>query len=425
MTPKKKLRAKTKAGWFKIMQPLQRVIFIFSLIITICVCFYLGLNLSFAIAPPIPPRAPYQNGEDWQTETNIAITPPLRLEGTDVVLLAGVDKRPDESSFRTDTIMLAFFNWDANEVKLLSIPRDSYVQLPGRSAKIKINEAYAYGGITLLENTIEYTFGIEVDHYIELDFAGFIKIIDLIGGVEIDVPNDMKNLAEGIDLKQGLQTLNGAGALGFVRYRERIMADIGRIERQQQFAKALAGKLATPPPSLLLKTPQLILIILNNCATDYNISQLMKLAGPIRNIDLANIETYSLQGSGKYIYVEREKMWINYWILNKAACKTVIEEIIGEELGEMHIIDDGGAGLNRPPGNQAPPGKEVASPEPDAGAQPPITDGAGVDDDGGSQPDDNTELPVDPFFDPDTGSSVIKDVLYQFSTNIVSIRYKT
>ena len=298
-----------KTGWFRKMQPLQKIIYLLLLIFIISWCFYLGMSFAFAIAPQI--QVQILSGTDLIINKTAL---PTKLEGMDITLLVGADKRPEETAFRTDNIVLIFSDVASNEIKLLTIPRDSYVQLPGKSTKMRINESYFYGGITLLKNTMEYTFGINIDHYIALDFASLAPMIDLFGGVEIEV-----------------------------------LADTGNMEQQQLLMQALANKMAASSSSMLLKTPQLIKIILNNCTTDYTLSQLMKLTTPLTNTDLANTKTYSLPGSS--MYLERGGLWENYWILDKEACKSVIEEIIGADLGELHIIDDGGAGLKNPPNN--------------------------------------------------------------------------
>jgi LCP family protein required for cell wall assembly len=331
-----------KSGWFGKMPLLQKISYTLLLLFVISWCFYLGMTYSFAIAPEVEWKI--LKGDDWKKtlrETTGAEV--IRLTGTDVVLLVGVDKRPDEKRSRTDTIILAFYNWDTDELKLLSIPRDSYVQFPGRPTKTKINEAYYYGGAAMLESVVEYTFGIEVDHCVELDFAGFLHLIDALGGVEIEVPSRMFKPTEDIDIYPGWQTLNGFDALAFVRFRDMPMGDIDRIKNQQQFLSALAAKIAS---STIWKAPELVRIGMEHTTTNYELTDALVLGMALHKTDLSNIAMYSLPGNGLYIGL------INYWVLNKNGVIDIITEITGGQVGDFHIISDEGKGAANPPSTE-------------------------------------------------------------------------
>jgi len=391
-----------KTGWFEKLPPLQRICYVLLLIFIISWCFYLGMTFAFAIAPEI--HWDILNYEDWKQDETVVLAPPMELEGVEVVLLVGADKRPGENTYRTDTIILAFFNGEADELKLLSIPRDSYVQLPGKSTKTKINEAYFYGGMSLLENTIEYTFGIEVDRYIEMDFTAFVKVINLLKGVEIDVPRRMYKPEEEINLQKGLQTLNGHDALAFVRFRDMPMGDIDRIANQQAFMYALADKLASE--LTIWKAPQLVNIALDNANTNYSLTEALPLGAAILKSGLNNIAMYTLPGDGKY--VKNGNLWINYWVLDKAGCRAMIEEIIGESAGELYIIDDDGLGREKPP---ATPKKEEELPDEkeDADQENPPPDDPPVQEAPDQTPDEpNVETDADnPATEVDTGGEII------------------
>ena len=134
---------------------------------------------------------------------------------------------------------------------MVSIPRDSYVPIPGHGSN-KINAAYAFGGAKLLTQTVEQVTGVHVDGYLEIGFAGFAGVVDSLGGVDVCVPFDMKDQDAAIDLKKGCQTLDGPTALGYVRARKSDpRGDIGRAERQRQFLGALLKKAATPSTVLI------------------------------------------------------------------------------------------------------------------------------------------------------------------------------
>lgn len=152
---------------------------------------------------------------------------------------------------RTDTIMLVHVSESGGKPVMISIPRDSYVPIPGKGTN-KINAAYSWGGPKLLTETIENVTGIHVDGYLEIGLGGFADVVDALGGVDICVPRNMKDKLAGIDLKKGCQTLNGGNALGYVRSRyEDPLGDIGRANRQRQFLGALMKKAATPSTVLL------------------------------------------------------------------------------------------------------------------------------------------------------------------------------
>lgn len=152
---------------------------------------------------------------------------------------------------RTDTIMLVHVSESGGKPVMVSLPRDSYVPIPGRRSN-KINAAYSFGGAKLLTETVENVTGIHIDGYVEIGLGGFASIVDAVGGVDLCVPRDMQDSKAGIDLKKGCQTLGGPDALGYVRSRyEDPLGDIGRAARQRQFLGALMKQAATPATVLL------------------------------------------------------------------------------------------------------------------------------------------------------------------------------
>ncbi|CAL9304341.1 putative cell wall biosynthesis protein LcpB [Streptomyces sp. SudanB66_2053] len=146
-----------------------------------------------------------------------------------------------------------------NGPTLISLPRDSNVEIPtfkgsesgkvyqGTGRQVKLNAAYAEDGPELLVRTVEFNTGLHIDHYVEIGFAGFANIVDAAGGVEIDIPQDIKDTKSGADFKKGKQTLNGEEALAFVRTRYALAgSDLDRTKNQQKFLSALANQVATP-----------------------------------------------------------------------------------------------------------------------------------------------------------------------------------
>ncbi|MFF7738037.1 LCP family protein [Streptomyces sp. NPDC007984] len=158
---------------------------------------------------------------------------------------------------RTDSMMILHTGGGAPT--LISLPRDSNVTIPSfkgsDSGKLypntgrqtKLNAAYAEDGPELLVRTVEANTGLHIDHYVEIGFAGFANIVDAVGGVEMDIPQDIKDTKSGADLKKGKQTLNGEQALAFVRTRYALAgSDLDRTKNQQKFLSALANQVATP-----------------------------------------------------------------------------------------------------------------------------------------------------------------------------------
>ncbi|TYB51844.1 LytR family transcriptional regulator [Nonomuraea sp. PA05] len=147
---------------------------------------------------------------------------------------------------RTDSMMLLHIPEGSDKPTLVSLPRDSAVTIPGKGRN-KLNAAYAIGGPRLLTQTVETVTGVHVDHYMEIGFAGFVDIVDAIGGVEINVRAAVDDPKAGLKLKKGVQELSGSQALGYVRTRKGgALPDFERTKRQRQFLGAVVKKAASP-----------------------------------------------------------------------------------------------------------------------------------------------------------------------------------
>jgi len=152
---------------------------------------------------------------------------------------------------RTDSIILVHVPAGDGKPALISLPRDSYLPIPGHG-KNKINAAYTLGGSKLLVRTIEEATGLRIDGYVEIGFGGFATVVDSLGGVDICVKRAMNDPKAGINLRAGCQTLNGPKALGYVRARySDPLGDIGRVQRQRQFLAAIMHKAASPSTVLV------------------------------------------------------------------------------------------------------------------------------------------------------------------------------
>lgn len=234
------------------------------------------------------------------------------------VLLLGCDKDYDErrpvplkdSRGRSDAILIARVDFDNQTISALSIPRDTAVEIPGRNGVHKINAAHAYGGPELTRETIRSVFGIDADYYATLDFDGFQKVVDALGGIEVNVQKAMKyddnwgNLH--IDLKPGLQTLTGYQAMGYVRMRHND-SDMARAERQQQFLEALRGKVKDPRN--FLKLPGVLEAIATSIQSNMTQGQMLALGNFARTLQRENIElaTLPVTPTRSFVYAKVEE----------------------------------------------------------------------------------------------------------------------
>ncbi len=151
----------------------------------------------------------------------------------------------DVSGMRSDTIMVLHMPANGNPAVLISLPRDSYVPIPGHGSD-KINAAYALGGPRLLAETVQNVTGLRIDHYMGIGFGGFVRVVDAIGGVRLCLKAPLVDPAAGLHLHKGCQVLSGAEALGFVRSRHNFATqDLQRVQNQRVFLRALLRKLTS------------------------------------------------------------------------------------------------------------------------------------------------------------------------------------
>jgi LCP family protein required for cell wall assembly len=166
----------------------------------------------------------------------------------------------DTAGRRTDTIMLVHIPASGGKPTMVSLPRDSSVDISGKG-KNKINAAFAFGGPKLLTQTVENNTGVRIDHYAEIGLGGFADVTDAIGGVDLCVKEPMKDPKANLDLRPGCQQLNGPQALGYVRTRATAQGDLDRVQRQQEFLAALTEQASSP--GVLLNPFASVPLILN------------------------------------------------------------------------------------------------------------------------------------------------------------------
>ncbi len=217
------------------------------------------------------------------------------------ILLLGIDARTPNEHSRTDTIMLLSLDEKTKDISLLSIPRDSRVNIPGRGLD-KINHAHAFGGVALTVEAVEEFLAVPVHYYARINFEGFADIIDILGGVTIEVEGIVA--ANTPELKAGKQHLNGDQALAYVRNRSD--SDIGRAKRQQKLIKTVAKE--SYQLSTIFKVPQLLENLGNNLRTNMPLTDIVKVANLFISVDIDAIAQGVVPGHGQYI----DK--VSYWI---------------------------------------------------------------------------------------------------------------
>lgn len=226
------------------------------------------------------PTTPVSSVATQSTQTTA--DSPVLPESPDAmdILVLGSDTRGAGTGGRSDTLILVHVDPSQDYLSILSIPRDLRVNIPGHGLN-KINAAYAYGGPALSIRTVKQLTGININHFIEVDFAAFQDLTNALGGVYVDVDRRYYNADpsyEPINISPGYQLLDGHDALEYVRFRHDQNADFGRMERQQRFLSLLRGQLTALGPSLLPKLPGLVNALFTNATTDLGANDILKLA---------------------------------------------------------------------------------------------------------------------------------------------------
>lgn len=232
------------------------------------------------------------------------------------ILLLGVDdsatRGQGAEDSRSDALILATLNNKSKTIKLLSIPRDSYVYIPYVGYKDKINHAHSYGGTLASIETVEELLDIPVDYYVRMNFNAFIEIVDALDGIEAEVPYERLEKDEfdrnTVNLQPGLQLLNGRQALALARTRY-LDNDIERGKRQQEILKAIITKAASA--SSLTKYDDVIAAIGDNMKTDMTFNEMKSfisyLSGGVPRIDSLTLQGYDDMSTGVYYYQLNEE----------------------------------------------------------------------------------------------------------------------
>lgn len=233
------------------------------------------------------------------------------------ILVLGSDVRPKENTARSDTIIVARVDPQGRKISMVSIPRDSRVDVPGRG-KTKINAAMAYGGPDLMIRTVQEYTGLPISYYVLVNFEGFKEMVDAVGGVYVDVPKPIRNdlqasnyVRQAATVEAGYQKLDGLHALTFVRSRKFPDGDFQRIKDQQIFIKALFRQ--TLRWQNVFRTNSILEAVGDNVQTNLSLGQLVSLARGMKGMKDSDLETSVLPGEARtigdasYVVLDEEK----------------------------------------------------------------------------------------------------------------------
>ncbi|PSN78903.1 LytR family transcriptional regulator, partial [filamentous cyanobacterium CCP4] len=275
-------------------------------------------------------------GDLWQAGFRYQVTRPVNI------LVMGIDEVPDAQptsdevfAGRTDTLLLVRVDAEAGTLNVMSIPRDTRVEIPGFGMD-KVNQANVLGGPELVAQTLGYNLGnIQIDRYVRINTAAFREMVDLVGGIEVNVPGRMEytDRTQGlyIDLYPGWQTLNGDQAEQFARYRKD-SGDIGRVQRQQMLLKALRERLTNP--TVIPKLPQAIRVLQRYVDTNLTLEEMLAIANFGLEIESDQLQMVMLPGR----FSTPAEFNASYWLPNWEASATVMQNFF--EADEIGIYAD-------------------------------------------------------------------------------------
>ncbi|EDX87638.1 Cell envelope-related transcriptional attenuator domain family [Synechococcus sp. PCC 7335] len=248
------------------------------------------------------------------------------LNDYDAIYEDGYDALVNSLEGLSDTMLLLRFDPSNESVSVLSVPRDTRTNVGG--VVTKINEANLQGGPALSAQSVsELLGGVSIDRYVRINVQGVEKLIDAIGGVVVNVPKDMKYQDDAqhlyINLKAGQQRLNGNQALQFLRFRYDNNGDIGRVQRQQIFMRALAQQALNP--TTIARLPKILSVIQSNVDTNLSVEELAALVGYGAQTDRSNVQMLMLPGS----FSSYDDYDLSYWIPNYSEIDALAEQYFG------------------------------------------------------------------------------------------------
>jgi polyisoprenyl-teichoic acid--peptidoglycan teichoic acid transferase len=297
-----------------------------------------GLGATIALLSPFQLSPQSSNskagfGDLFKSGFQYGVSRPVNIlvmgidEGIDLKEERKAEKKAESPSdafkSRSDTMLLIRLNPDIQKASLLTIPRDTQVDIPGLGVE-KINAANWKGGPELAAEVVSHTLnGVEVDRYVRVSTGAFRDLVDVVGGVEVFVPREMKyddNTQKlHIDLKPGLQTLDGKQAEGFVRFRHDDLGDIGRTQRQQMLMKALQKKFQNP--LLLARVPEIFSVMQKHIDSNLSLGEMLALVQFGMQVKPNQFQMVMLPGR----FSMPDEFPLSYWLMDRTATNKVMK----------------------------------------------------------------------------------------------------
>lgn len=242
-----------------------------------------------------------------------------------LILMVGVDQAAGEEGnedfTRTDTIMLLKANVKDGTIKLLSIPRDSRVLV--RNTYDKVNHAHAFGGIELTLQSLRNFLGLDIDYYVQVNYQALVNIVDAIGGVDYEVPEGVHIKKWTLDIKPGMNHFNGTDTMWYLRTRHIYdNGDIGRVEAQQDFVKAMVDQAVEKSSQMNLLT--VLSSYIKYVKTNLPMSAMVNLVKSIPNFSSDKVETFIVPGYGAYINN------ISYYIPDERGTWDIVDDVFAD-----------------------------------------------------------------------------------------------
>ena len=253
----------------------------------------------------------------------------VRFDGYTNVLVLGLDdavNMDNDEEKRADAILLISMENATGKVRILNIPRDTWVEMPQNKGETRLSNVYAVGGAPLMVRTINQMFDISIHQYVVIDLATFGRIVDAVGGIDLYVEQNMDyddpEAELSIHMRQGYRHLDGKGAEYYLRYRSDDLGDLGRTQRQQKFVKAFYAKLLRV--DTLPKIPAIADIIKQNVTTSAELFDSVHIGNVIRKLSIEPPRTIMLPG-------DFSRNDDTVWIMDRAATDEIIHELFPPE----------------------------------------------------------------------------------------------
>ncbi|TYQ26667.1 LytR family transcriptional regulator [Pseudanabaena sp. UWO311] len=274
---------------------------------------------------------------------------PANLDRPVNILILGTDNsgsanpnneisREEALAGNTDTMLLVRLLPDKHEVNILSIPRDTLIDLKGVGID-KINDANVQGGTSLAAESVSQLLNnIQIDRYVRLDTQGFIQLVDALGGIEVNVPKKMDYVDRSqklqIHFPPGKQKLNGQHLQEYVRFRHDELGDIGRVQRQQSALKAIFSTLIKAEN--IGKTPKVLEVAQKNVDTDLSIGEMFAIYKLLQETNRQNIHMLMLPGR----FSRTEEFPLSYWIKDTQATNSILASFFAVPAPVTSLIRD-------------------------------------------------------------------------------------